>query len=217
MVTGETGADDETDVDTSDKDGYQLQKTRRQKRRERNQNRRDHDGNHKRASGGGADAGAGEKSTLSQNGGARSGASKTNGQEKPHQNTVGDGNRRHLNERRQRRHHVDRKVGTRQGENEFLSTKAGSSGKKIWLFLSKVKLTITEDIIRNYIVENAQTAAEDVEVKLCKVKQSNARHNCFMIGVKPDFKDAVYQEGFWPYGVVFDRFNFGMGRNFLSQ
>lgn len=38
-----------------------------------------------------------------------------------------------------------------------------------------------------------------------------------MVGVPPEFKEAIYAEQFWPAGVAYERFNFGRGKNFLDQ
>ncbi|CAH2004952.1 unnamed protein product [Acanthoscelides obtectus] len=38
-----------------------------------------------------------------------------------------------------------------------------------------------------------------------------------MVGVNPELKDKIYNTAFWPKGVAFGRFNFGLGRNFLDR
>nr|CAI5830812.1 unnamed protein product [Callosobruchus analis] len=38
-----------------------------------------------------------------------------------------------------------------------------------------------------------------------------------MVGLDPNLKETVYDTSFWPRGVLFSRFNFGLGRNFLDK
>lgn len=117
-----------------------------------------------------------------------------------------------------RRGNSNRQTGTRDEENgDFQALKPLNKNKKIWLFLSKVKNTVTVDTIQTYILKNiGAPPTSSVSIKLCEVKKPNPDHLSFMIGVDPEFKDTVYRENFWPSGVRFERFNFGLGRNFLE-
>nr|CAI5829153.1 unnamed protein product [Callosobruchus analis] len=38
-----------------------------------------------------------------------------------------------------------------------------------------------------------------------------------MVGVDPNLKDTVYDTNFWPCGIMFSRFNFGLGKNFFDK
>lgn len=38
-----------------------------------------------------------------------------------------------------------------------------------------------------------------------------------MIGVKPDLIQQVYEPSFWPKRVIFNRFDFRLGKRFLDQ
>lgn len=110
-----------------------------------------------------------------------------------------------------------RKTGTNEGTGDFAGDIV-SSQKKIWLFLSGVNSTTTEEIVINHIVKQLNiTQMSDVQVKLCKPKNEKVLTKSFMVGVKPDFNDAVYSETFWPQGVKYERFDFALGRNFLDK
>lgn len=111
----------------------------------------------------------------------------------------------------------ERKVGTKKGVSDLESSRPNEKDKKIWLFLSKVKNTVTEEVVKKYVVKNSQSAAAMVEVKLCPSKKPNNTQKSFMLGVTPDLKEVVYGEDFWPAGVQYERFNFSLGRNFLDH
>ena len=112
---------------------------------------------------------------------------------------------------------AERKKGSREEPGDFASAKPVNSDKKIWLFLSKIKATVTENIIKHYITSQTGANANEVEVKFCEVKKPNDQHKSFMIGVKPDLRELVYGEKFWPAGITFQRFDFALGRNFLAK
>ena len=107
------------------------------------------------------------------------------------------------------------KVGERDENNEFESSQ--NKEKKIWLFLSKVKSDITEQVVKSHITKHSKASAEDVQVKLCTPKQQKGNKKCFMVGVNPDLMEMVYDTKFWPRGVAFERFNFAMGKIFLEK
>lgn len=102
--------------------------------------------------------------------------------------------------------------------NTFTDFKAASEGRgrKIWLFLSKIKSGITEGVARDHIAINTKTNPEEVEVELCRPKAERNGFS-FMVGGNPEIKELVYSEDFWPNGITFQRFNFAMGRNFLNR
>lgn len=96
-----------------------------------------------------------------------------------------------------------------------IESNKSNAKKKIWLFLSRVKRTIKNDVIKSYIA-NKTTPDTNIEVKQCKVKRENATSNYFMVGVNPELKDLVYDQAFWPMGIMYQRFDFSLGRNFLA-
>lgn len=110
----------------------------------------------------------------------------------------------------------DIKIGTNEENNSFLAANHPKKDKKIWLSLSKINEKVTEDIIVAYISGKLNSTAADIYVKVCSPKNPTSKRR-FMVGVKPEFKDIVYQPDFWPAGVAFERFNFGLGRNFLDR
>lgn len=87
--------------------------------------------------------------------------------------------------------------------------------KKIWLFISKTKSTVTEEIVQTYIASKGKVNKEDVKVKLLQTKVTR-KNNCFLIGVPFSLKEAVYSDDFWPQGVQYERFNFRIGKHFLD-
>ncbi|KAG5885447.1 hypothetical protein JTB14_020781 [Gonioctena quinquepunctata] len=80
--------------------------------------------------------------------------------------------------------------------------------RKIWLFISRVKAHVTEDVVSKYIQEKANAIDSDLSVKLLKTFYQKEDNNCFLVG--------VYQSTFWPRGVAFERFNFKKG-HFLDN
>lgn len=119
---------------------------------------------------------------------------------------------------RLQRNKANRKVGTKIPDGDLEASKPQNAPKRIWLFVSGIKLSITEKNVMDYIRKNANNVHEDeIEVKLCEVKNSNKSHQSFMVGVNPNLKELVYAENFWPAGISFQRFNFSLGRNFLGK
>lgn len=119
-----------------------------------------------------------------------------------------------------KRNKAERKIGTDNEIGDFEPSKQVNQNKKIWLFLSKVKNTVTEEIVAKHIIKKTSARKEEVEVKLCKAKFENKQQNqqlCFMVGVNMDLKDMVYGENFWPLGVGFQRFDFSLGKIFLYR
>ena len=92
-----------------------------------------------------------------------------------------------------------------------------SGKKKIWFYISKVKEGIIEDNIKKYIAKQTSTAEEEIYVKLCIPKVQKSRGQKFMVGVPPELQEPMYKAEFWPVGVAYERFNFGLGRNFLAK
>ena len=107
-------------------------------------------------------------------------------------------------------------IGARECENDGFQA-ANSDNKKIWLFLSKVKEGVTEETIKNYIAKNTSSVEDQIQVKACIPKVQKSTKLRFMIGVNPDLKEVIYKSDFWPKGVAYERFNFGLGRNFLDR
>lgn len=104
------------------------------------------------------------------------------------------------------------------GENcEFEGNKQKKT-KKLWLFISRVKSTVTEEVIKKYISKKAKTDINNVYVKLLKtywmIENDN---NCFMVGLQFTLHDLIYDNNFWPSGVAYERFDFKRGRRFLDN
>ena len=88
--------------------------------------------------------------------------------------------------------------------------KPESTDKKVWLFVSRVKDTVTEDNIKTYIQKKTNLADNDVTVVKFPTKYDSIRKDCkcFKVGIKFDLKDKVYENDFWPSRVAFSRFKF---------
>lgn len=89
-------------------------------------------------------------------------------------------------------------------------------GKKIWLFISKVKDGVTQETIKDYVSKKCSSSSE-VYVKPLDILKKSQDNNCFMIGVQPTFHSIVYQRSFWPKDVTFEKFDFRKGRRFLDD
>lgn len=87
--------------------------------------------------------------------------------------------------------------------------------RKIWLFISRVKSSVDEKTVREYIAMKGSLKVDNISIKQLQARSDT--NNCFMVGVPLDMKDAVYKTDFWPKGVHFQRFNFRIGGHFLSK
>lgn len=97
------------------------------------------------------------------------------------------------------------------GENAFSGRDA--SNKKAWLFVSRVKDTVTEEIVRKYIASKTNAAAEELVVKQISTTYQRKDSKCFQIGIKFGLKDLLYTQEFWPSGVAFRRYRFDLNEN----
>lgn len=99
----------------------------------------------------------------------------------------------------------------------FEGRQESPKNKKLWIFLSKAKDNVTEDLVKKYISEKSNTDVNDISVKQIKTYHQIKDNNCFLVGVDLNLIDIVYDEKFWPRGIAFDRFNFYRGRQFLDN
>ncbi|KAL3268942.1 hypothetical protein HHI36_008028 [Cryptolaemus montrouzieri] len=104
-----------------------------------------------------------------------------------------------------------RQIGTSKEMNvsseEFQGRRM--KGGRVWIFLSRVEDTATEDIIKQHIVQSTNSK-EEVIVQNIETYHKVKDNNCFQIGVSFQFKDTVYENSFWPTGVLFSRYNFSL-------
>lgn len=117
----------------------------------------------------------------------------------------------------QNRRQKNKTVGTKEiesSEDEFSAN--STQGRKIWVFISKVKPGVSPEVIKNYIAKNGKTSLDSVSVKQCEPKMKKTEKGYFMIGVEPQLKEVIYEPSFWPKGVQFQRFIFALGENFLD-
>lgn len=95
--------------------------------------------------------------------------------------------------------------------------KSSKDNKKIWLFISRAKEHVTEEIVKKYIQEKSMSEVPDISVKLLKTHYKKKDNNCFLVGVDPCLKEMIYEHSFWPKGIAFERFNFRRGQHFLDN
>lgn len=126
--------------------------------------------------------------------------------------------------RRRPRHRRRANVGTAESNSgsESVGTEFEARGRnvsgseKIWLFVSRVKDHVNEQIVQNYIARKSSLASETITVKCVETRAKFADNKCFLIGVDPAIKEEIYKSEFWPRGVNFDRFDFRRGQHFLD-
>lgn len=105
----------------------------------------------------------------------------------------------------------------RNGETKQLNktTQIGEGGtdeglegvqKRIWIFLSRVKLHVTAEKIHKYLSSKPNMKESTFLVEELKLKRT--RTKAFKIGVEYALKEEVYQPKFWPKGVGFSRYTF---------
>lgn len=75
------------------------------------------------------------------------------------------------------------------------------------MFISRVKSSVTEDVVREYIGKKLNLETDQVAVKEIETKYNNDS-KCFQVGIDYKFKDRVYEDDFWPIGVSFRRYKF---------
>lgn len=88
--------------------------------------------------------------------------------------------------------------------------------KKLWIFISRVKDTVSEEAVQNYIKDKTQCKDNEISIKCLKSKTKYSK-NCFLVGIKPGLSEVVYNSNFWPAGVAYSRFNFRKGQHFLDH
>lgn len=113
-----------------------------------------------------------------------------------------------------RRRRMQLKVGNGEGDNIFHG-REGNANRKIWLFISRVPDSISDDNIKQYIEK--RTSSSDIYIKKLPTLNARQDNQSFMVGVDPEFQNAVYDPSFWPKKVIYGRFDFKMGRRFLDN
>lgn len=146
-----------------------------------------------------------------------------NSHPKKHENINSDGFIEIKSRRsRQKKYQLGTNTSTDINESGFegrISTQTSKDNqkKKLWLFISRAKGNVTEEIVKKYIHVKTKADPIDISVKLLKTFYQKEDNNCFLIGVDPTFQEMVYQQNFWPQGVAFQRFNFKKGQHFLDN
>lgn len=101
-------------------------------------------------------------------------------------------------------------------EEEFEGS-VPKKNKKIWLFISKAKSKVTQEVVKKYIARKSATDVNNIYVKSLDLYKKVEDNNSFMVGLDPELHDLVYDSKFWPSGIMYDRFDFKKGRRFLDN
>lgn len=88
--------------------------------------------------------------------------------------------------------------------------------RKLWLFISRTKSTVDENIVRDYIARKGNEKPGNISVKLLQTRTKAKDNNCFLVGVPLNMRETIYMQEFWPRGIQFQRFNFKLGQHFLN-
>lgn len=116
-----------------------------------------------------------------------------------------------VHSKRRNRHKKPVILGTAEiGSDENAFEGRDASNKKAWLFVSRVKDTVTEEIVRKYIASKTNAAADELVVKQIPTNYQRKDSRCFQIGIRFDLKDLLYTPEFWPSGVAFRRYRFNL-------
>jgi hypothetical protein len=99
-------------------------------------------------------------------------------------------------------------VGTVKKENK---------NKKIWLFIAGAKSHVTENMVKQHISSKLKSDSSECNVKELQTFYQKSDNKCFLIGVQPAYKEAVYDKNFWPRGIRYSRFDFRKGEHFLDS
>ena len=90
------------------------------------------------------------------------------------------------------------------------------ANKKIWLFVSRARDHVTEEIVEQYLKNKINEPNTKVEIKELPTKNTTKDSKCFMVGLDYSLKEVAYTPDFWPKEINVSRFNFIRGRHFLE-
>nr|XP_023019147.1 uncharacterized protein LOC111507981 [Leptinotarsa decemlineata] len=88
--------------------------------------------------------------------------------------------------------------------------------KKIWLFISRVKDHVTEEMIVSYL-KNKTNGDSQIYIKEIKAHRKAKDNRCFKIGLNFNMKEDAYNNNFWPRGVAVCRFDFRKEEKYLDR
>ncbi|CAH0553842.1 unnamed protein product [Brassicogethes aeneus] len=105
------------------------------------------------------------------------------------------------------------KIGTAETSHGTSFTGRLNTDKKAWLFISRVKDSVSDDDIKKHISSKTKCNESDIVVKCINTKYEKKDSKCFQVGVNFALKDQLYETNFWPVGVAFRRYRI----NFLDN
>lgn len=88
--------------------------------------------------------------------------------------------------------------------------------KKIWLFISRVKDHVTEEIVKNYLGKKTSNNS-DIYVKEIDTYKKSKDNRCFKVGLNFNLKELAYTSSFWPKGVAVCRYDFKKEEKYLNR
>lgn len=94
-------------------------------------------------------------------------------------------------------------------DNEF------AIGRKVWLYLYRIKRHVTTEKIRKFITDQSQFKDADIVIK--ELPTQETQNKCFMFGIDWDLRDDVYKPSTWPKSMAFKRFDFKKYHNYQNQ
>lgn len=89
------------------------------------------------------------------------------------------------------------------GENE---NNDFAIGRKVWLYLHRIKRHVSSDKIKKYISD--QPKFKDADITIKELPTHESQNKCFMFGIDWNLKDEIYKPTTWPKGMAFKRFDF---------
>lgn len=86
--------------------------------------------------------------------------------------------------------------------------------RKVWLYVHRVKRSVTAEIIEQYIKKKDTFENERIIVK--ELPTEERQKKCFVVTAPMARKDEMYDPNFWPANVGIKRFDFNKHKDFLN-
>jgi hypothetical protein len=72
-------------------------------------------------------------------------------------------------------------------------------------------------MVKQHISSKLKSDSSECNVKELQTFCQKSDNKCFLIGVQPAYKEAVYDNNFWPRGIRYSTFDFRKGEHFLDR
>ena len=110
--------------------------------------------------------------------------------------------------RKKLRKHITKFYG--ENENDDFAI-----GRKVWLYLYRIKRHITSEKIKKFITSQPQFKDADIVIK--ELPTQDTQNKCFMFGIDWNLRDDIYKPSIWPSSMAFKRFDFKRYHNYQNQ